>query len=535
VTSLSAESTRRLAGRTSAVLIALGLSCSFAKIEGGAQVAAASGYENGLTPNEREIFYHLPEGSELFPYDFLQALHAPDGKPFMANLDRFGLINDSSNELGLPVGLTIDQVVEQPVRFTGNRVVGVNCAACHTGELEYRGERVRVDGAPGMFNLQLFYEELFASFKRTLHDPIELRAFIRRLKDWRSNHPQDRPKKSLSIADQLRYVEARIQFLKNLKNAKQHLTPNFGKETSYPGFGRVDAFGTARALVFPKYARVLNAPVSYPHLWGFENVEWLHWDANTNSVVERNIGQALGLGAIVQPKHIGMKSHSTIKPKNLFLLEDLAAKIAPPVWPSAFGAIDSPKAERGAVLYQQHCASCHSSQSQYSGIDEKLFRPSQVGTDPNRAENFGVAIGKESFSSAIADVLKTIKEQSYSDAGIDLSSQDRAESGRASAWRVTGRYVSRPLRAAWATAPYLHNNSVPTMYELLLPVSKRSSTFSMGFNEYDPIHLGFVQKPADVGHTFDTSLPGNSNSGHEYGAQISDGDRYALLEYLKTF
>jgi hypothetical protein len=63
------------------------------------------------------------------------------------------------------------------------------------------------------------------------------------------------------------------------------------------GFGRVDAFGGARNLLFPNDARPATAPVSYPYLWGFGQIAYFHYAANTNSVLERNIGQALGHGA----------------------------------------------------------------------------------------------------------------------------------------------------------------------------------------------------------------------------------------------
>ena len=90
----------------------------------------------------------------------------------------------------------------------------------------------------------------------------------------------------------LRLFKARVDFIRRLaRSVDVQVTP--------PGFGRIDAFGGARNLLFEKHSRPSNAPVSYPHLWNFERVTWLHWDANTTSVLERNIGQALGLGAVL--------------------------------------------------------------------------------------------------------------------------------------------------------------------------------------------------------------------------------------------
>jgi len=94
-------------------------------------------------------------------------------------------------------------------------------------------------------------------------------------------------------------------------------------------------------------------------------------------------------------------------------------------------------------------------------------------------------------------------------------------------------YKARPLNGIWATAPYLHNGSVPNLDELLKPAAKRSAKFHVGSREFDPIHVGFQ---TDKGFLFDTSLPGNSNRGHEYGLEDMKDDqkRASLLEYLKS-
>lgn len=95
-------------------------------------------------------------------------------------------------------------------------------------------------------------------------------------------------------------------------------------------------------------------------------------------------------------------------------------------------------------------------------------------------------------------------------------------------------YKGRPLNGIWATAPYLHNGSVPNLYELFLPSCSeeeikrgklcRSNIFTVGNREFDTEKIGFVQKSRaqypDL-FLFDTSLPGNSNKGHEYTAGVT--------------
>ena len=95
-------------------------------------------------------------------------------------------------------------------------------------------------------------------------------------------------------------------------------------------------------------------------------------------------------------------------------------------------------------------------------------------------------------------------------------------------------YKARPLNGIWATAPYLHNGSVPSLAELLLPPEQRSKKFAVGRREFDPQNVGFQSAAVPGTFTFDTSLAGNSNSGHVYGTTLSPEDRQALLEYLKS-
>jgi hypothetical protein len=102
-------------------------------------------------------------------------------------------------------------------------------------------------------------------------------------------------------------------------------------------------------------------------------------------------------------------------------------------------------------------------------------------------------------------------------------------------------YKFRPLTGIWATAPYLHNGSVPTLYDLLLPPSDRPKSFYVGTREFDPVKVGFkTEQSAENSFLFrvfdDQGKPiqGNLNSGHDYNnAGLSAADREALVEYMK--
>lgn len=311
------------------------------------------------------------------------------------------------------------------------------------------------------------------------------------------------------------------------------------------GYGRVDAFGSARFLFFGLANKLPNtAPVSYPFIWDMEKTAWLHYNANTNSVVERNIGQALGLGATFDPKTYD----TTVLIENTRDMEWLTYKLTPPAWPEELlGKIDQTKVGRGKPLYEQHCARCHDKyETTTDGLRHyQLFTLAEAGTDPHQAENFHAPItlnGKQaSFAIENGRVVDLIKQAYYKKYNIAPNEQKQWEGGRApTSWkdRLADEdkrvYAARPLSGIWATAPYLHNGSVPSLYALLLPGDQRPTEFYTGNREYDPKNLGYLTTPGAVGFRFDTQGNGNSNRGHEYGTSLSDDDRYALLEYLKT-
>lgn len=113
-------------------------------------------------------------------------------------------------------------------------------------------------------------------------------------------------------------------------------------------------------------------------------------------------------------------------------------------------------------------------------------------------------------------------------------------------------YKARPLAGIWATPPFLHNGSVPSIYQLLSPVSERQKRFFVGRREFNPSVLGYDTTPkSKSGFWFDTSIAGNTNVGHEFragyvdykpgnppqfgviGPELTSDERWELIEYLK--
>jgi len=155
-----------------------------------------------------------------------------------------------------------------------------------------------------------------------------------------------------------------------------------------------------------------------------------------------------------------------------------------------------------------------------------------------------------------------IKNRFYADNGIDYATQQCLEGFAALdlPQEIEG-YKPRPLEGVWATPPFLHNGSVPTLYQMLLPPSKRDQRFFEGRREFDPAHVGYVTTPDadgdEDGFWLDTTLAGNHNTGHAFaadaatwakhlqdpvanplpsgviGPEFSDDERFAIVEYLK--
>jgi hypothetical protein len=327
-----------------------------------------------------------------------------------------------------------------------------------------------------------------------------------------------------------RLLSNRVNFIQGLNRSK--------KEGGTPdGFGRTDAFARLRiVLLGKKHAYPHCAPVDYPHLWGMGEAQWLHWDGNTNAAMERNVGQALGLGASFSDSSYD----SSVLVRNLHVLEMLARKIQPPGWPEeVLGRLDREKVSRGEVLFARHCFECHqpSTAPAPKRFAYRLFDPQETGTDPNRIDAFRRSVNGRAFSEVLAELLGKVRRRAYEserpgiDAATEFEWNDRIERP---AWRTTGRYVARPLVGVWATAPYLHNGSVPSLHDLLLPANRRPVTFPSGHREFDVRKVGYVQAVENPPDVFDTRLPGNSNAGHEHGEKMSAPEREDLLEFLKS-
>jgi hypothetical protein len=451
------------------------------------------------------------------------------------DFSNLGAIPDPA--FGWPVGFS-----RKPVPHLGGlSAVGVNCSSCHVGEVTPPGggANVRLLGVTSQLDVESFFGVVLISTFRTT-DPANMKKFLAAYlavndpksgADGQNRFQAEWQKQELKItaamaaealkqpAGGLRWIDGAelrldgkslasgadlsalsVSMLNLFHNLRFSLhVPDSPPPASPPnGPGRNDPW---RILAYSLLGVVTEpAPVKFGIVWNEDQRQWVHDDGNTRSPVIRNLAASLGLGAPLIG-HQGILDFAAVERHTA-----LAQVIRPPQYP---WAIDHGAARRGAKLYTADCASCHDG----AQTDARLYSVEQIQTDPNRAKIFTPAVA-DGFNKFFADLQIT---------GYTPPQPPPL--------RSTGKYWSPSLAGVWARAPYLHNGSVGTMQELLAAPSARAKTYHRGSRVYDPTAMGYVDEGAYV---FDTSGAGNSNSGHDYGSQLSAGQKRDLIEYLKT-
>ncbi len=544
---------------------------------------------------QRQTYYFTPQGTQVkgLRYEWFEALELPFSEQRFASpeyLARFGFLVDpqqkaSANNPGnLPVGFARHQ---NPGNAS-EHYLDITCAACHTGELRFKGQAVRIDGGTAQHVLPSsvptlrggsFGQALVASLASTYYNPWKFERFARQV---------------LGDDYEARREQLRSEFKTSL-NTFVKVAWNDTHRGLYPteeGPGRTDAFGRIANATFgdaisPANYRVADAPVDYPQLWDMWTFDWVQWNGSAQQPMARNIGEALGVGATLnffdangQPLQGTARYPSSVRVRDLHAIEETLQQLKPPTWPEdLFGAIDKPLAARGRALFAENCAGCHVPRQSQEGerwVQHLHMIPVEViGTDPNAANNIAshrfdlsalqwdvnelkkmdvklhpepkepLDLSQLSVAKGLAYVTAFVENRAYRDAQITPEEKPRMDGfGLPIGVREKVAYKARPLAGVWATAPFLHNGSVPSIYQLLSPQDERATTFYKGTLEYDPRHLGYRTEPFTNGFLFDTRISGNHNSGHEFragargngviGRLLQPEERWALLEYLKV-
>lgn len=518
--------------------------------------------DQGWSVPETLWYYFADQGSMLMPYDMFVHLEQPDREQRLidpANLVRYRLLPQlatPNNPDALPVGWA-----------RHDDAVGLTCAACHTGQITWQGTAMRIDGAPAMADIFGFFQQIRDAIAATLADEAKLARYVAATRGADAT-AAEREEASEALTDALAWFDSYFQ-----ANAT----------TTVEGYGRMDAVGriinqVIRFTSDPKNSAEPNAPTNFPVLWDaprHDYVQWIGFAPNAGlGSLGRNVGEVIGTFGTVEVKHYddaksAKKGYaSSVQAQAIVSMEESLRGLQSPLWPEdVLPPVDRAKAERGAPLYQEHCASCHALLDRDDPdrrVTAMITAIDVVGTDPQSAENL---IDARAPTGILEGSVKTQGEGTYgaTESGLALltnlvggvlSAQpaaavrvsayakryglektekqgDHAKKSEADPMAELRAYKARPLNGAWATAPYLHNGSVPTLYDLLLPASQRPARFALRRWEYDPVKVGYVSE-GDQPWVLDTAVTGNHNIGHEYGTALSDEDRWALVEYLKT-
>ena len=436
-------------------------------------------------------------------------------------------------------GLIVEPGMDRPVGFSKRRIgterhgldmVGMNCAACHASTVRISHDQADhhvILGMPGhTVDVEKFFLFLFETAKDkrfTTHVMIE--AIDRQMK---KHH------ETMGLIDRMMYwglihlyrweigkLEQKFCFLHGVtNNCKKKLPSNAGP-------GRIDTWAPYKVLTlqaWPPFLDVLphlmprtfdfpdmelgDAPgfADIPSLWNLEHRlgRGFHWDGNTVLLAESSITAAVGSGA----------TPAVIDLDGLHRTAVWLRTYSPPKYDGYAPIperVDEVLNRTGKMLYVEHCATCHSREGSRFGHIEPI---ESIGTDRDRLN---------AFTDELAGKLNTV--------------------GRGYDWRLqkftkTHGYSNVPLDGLWLRAPYLHNGSVPTLRHLLQTPEHRPQTFYRGNDLYDWKNVGFTSDVKQQGHRkfflYDTRLRGNGNGGHLAGTTLSEKEKEALLEYLKT-
>jgi mono/diheme cytochrome c family protein len=265
---------------------------------------------------------------------------------------------------------------------------------------------------------------------------------------------------------------------------------------------------------FPLPLGVSLPEMDTPPWWHMRRKRTMYYDGRTDASSVRTSMQFL----------LGEKSLEELKALEPVFrdLQSFFKSLEPPKYPFP---IDAAKAARGAAVFKETCARCHGTYGSDVVYPNKIVPLDVIGTDPVR-------------SLALSDRLVAHYNKTWLGAVSPVNTK-----------RVG--YQAPPLDGIWATAPYLHNGSVPTVHALLSS-SSRPARFtrppSTDFAHYDTEHIGWKftevsadelaskarRSPFEAKFIVDTARFGMRNSGHSFGDQLNETERMEVIEYLKS-
>jgi hypothetical protein len=416
---------------------------------------------------------------EVFPKLFPE--HLPAGAQGMKPYACFGFIWEDGRDV--PIGLSKKTI--------GFPRLGVNCAMCHTGTYRTQPNEkpaIVLAGTAPQFDVQAYQRFLFKCVNDPKFSPENV------VNEIKKNH-------DLSFVKTLIY---RHLIVPKVKKALLERKENGAWLEHQPphGPGRSGLGLLSLPLGIPQDDTETVGGYDIMTLWNAKDHkgEPVHWDGFNTKRFEVFLSASATMGAVKKD----------LEMDNLKQLEKYLDNIQPPDFPFP---INTELAVKGRSVFDANCAACHAVGQPNVGqvIDINL-----VGTDPHRLNSWP--------ESAVVALEEWSIEEGY-DATFTH-------------FRKTNGYKAVPLDGIWATAPYLHNGSVPTLMDLLENPENRPKVFYRGFDVIDSVNVGFISNVAEENgfkfFRYNTSDVGNSNQGHNYGTDLSAADKEALVEYMKT-
>ncbi|MHC5537481.1 c-type cytochrome, partial [Singulisphaera rosea] len=262
---------------------------------------------------------------------------------------------------------------------------------------------------------------------------------------------------------------------------------------------------------FPLILGARLPELDVPPWWRLARKTTMYYDGRTDArSVRTNMQFLLGEKSLQQFREL----EPTFRDIQAYL-----KSLTPPKYPFP---IDPARSARGKAVFEDHCTKCHGTYGPDGVYPNKIVELKVIGTDPARA--FGLS------DRLVAHYNTTwFAEDHPSDQ------------------KMVG-YQAPPLDGIWATAPFLHNGSVPTL-AALLKSPERPSKFrrppSTDFEYYDPVRVGWKAEeisgsppsplpPSEARYLYDSRRYGLGNGGHTFGDALEDDERLDLIEYLKT-
>ena len=554
--------------------------------------------DQGWDEATRQAFYTTGQGSHMMPYAWFKALRRLDkDEPFGADqLQRYGYIANEKAGDGLPIGFVID-AASGDLGMTCAACHTAQIEYRKNGATQV----LRIDGAPATANFQLFLTELTTAARATESDAARFDAFAHAVlgSQYSAAGANALKSKFADWVDQFgSFMDESLPASSPWGPARLDAFGMIFNRVSGKDLGIPDNIKVADAPV--SYPFLWNASKQDKTQWngGVPNGLYIHaLGRNTGEVfgVFADFGPTAPLPSIPGlPPVIDYTSKNSVNFRNLQFLEEKIASLKSPKWPFA---LDPALVEKGKGLFESNCKSCHDRTDSRdvpgawatpvvaAGTDPRMFDnatnrmshpgilkgalvpdlPVQVLDDPARTSDVlatavvGTLINQVfPIPNPTSGVWLAVQKDlpvlfpPLKDAPLPLLVANPAVLGalrtkienqltnmfRPPAPDAPAAYESRVLYGIWATAPYLHNGSVPNLWELLLPPERRSPSFMVGSRKYDIDKVGYVttETPYKDGTLVvgPGAAPGNSNAGHDYTQNLTDDDRKALLEYLKS-